>query len=154
MRHFLSLTLALLGTSLYAQAVRYCEGLSGPKIPGAVVILESKKVEAGVCRVTAVVSHPPAKDQVRVFVGLPLNNWNGRFQGVGGGGFTAGEVRRLAPALAAGFVAVATDAGHTTGGGGFALDPNGRLDWLAIRNFAHVSIHEMTIIGKLLTFIS
>ncbi len=151
MRLLLLLALAFFDTSVYAQAVRYCEGLSGPKLPGAIVLIESKKVDAGVCRVTVVVTHPPAKDQVRVFVGLPLNNWNGRFQGVGGGGFTAGDARRLAPALAAGFVAVATDAGHSTTGGSFALDSSGRLDWLAIRNFAHASIHEMTVIGKLLT---
>ena len=33
----------------------------------------------------------------------------------------------------------------------FALDANGRLNWQAIRNFAHVGIHEMTVTGKALT---
>ena len=38
------------------------------------------------CRVTATVTHPPAGDRIKVFIGLPLQSWNGRFQGVGGGG--------------------------------------------------------------------
>ena len=33
----------------------------------------------------------------------------------------------------------------------FALDANGRLNWQAIRDFAHVGIHDMTVTGKALT---
>ena len=37
------------------------------------------------------------------------------------------------------------------GNGAFALDANGRLNWQAIRDNAHVGIHEMTVTGKALT---
>jgi feruloyl esterase len=53
--------------------------------------------------------------------------------------------------VALGFAAGATDGGHEGGSGTFALDANGRLNWEAIRNFAHVGIHEMTVTGKALT---
>jgi feruloyl esterase len=53
--------------------------------------------------------------------------------------------------VALGFAAGATDTGHTGGSASFALDANGKLDWQAIRNFAHVGIHEMTVTGKALT---
>src|SRR4051812_45906867 len=39
------------------------------------------------CLVTAIVTHPPARDRVKVWVALPMKNWNGRFRGNGGGGF-------------------------------------------------------------------
>ena len=44
----------------------------------------------GSLRITATVTHPPAKDKVQVWIGLPAN-WNGRFQGTGGGGWSGGS---------------------------------------------------------------
>ncbi|MGY1641710.1 tannase/feruloyl esterase family alpha/beta hydrolase [Geodermatophilus sp. SYSU D00703] len=43
------------------------------------------------CRVQLTVTHPPAGDRVAVWVHLPAETWNGRFQGVGGGGFLGGS---------------------------------------------------------------
>ena len=54
--------------------------------------IESAKIDANnanVCRVTAITTHPPAADKVRIWVAIPLSNWNGRFMGTGGGGFSA-----------------------------------------------------------------
>lgn len=75
----------------------------------------------GSVRITAIVTHPPAKDRVTVWVALPLKNWNGRFQG------------------------------HEGGSGSFALHASGRLNWQEIRDNAYLGIHAMTVVGKALT---
>jgi feruloyl esterase len=107
--------------------------------------------DPAVCRVTAVTTHPPAGDKVRIWVAIPTSNWNGRFMGTGGGGFSGGSAAGVNQPLPLGYAAGATDTGHTVGSGSFALDANGRLDWQAIRDNAHVGIHEMTVTGKALT---
>jgi len=88
---------------------------------------------------------------VTVWIGLPLTNWNGRFQGTGGGGFLGGHPNSLRGPIRLGFSAGATDTGHEGGSGKFALDANGRQDWQAIINNAYLGIHEMTVAGKALT---
>jgi feruloyl esterase len=103
------------------------------------------------CRVTAVSTHPPTGDQVTIWVWLPVSTWNGRWQGIGGGGFSGGSEASLAAPLRDGYAGGATDTGHTGGSGSFALDANGRLNWRSIRNNAYVGIHEMTVVGKALT---
>ncbi|MBI3207980.1 MAG: tannase/feruloyl esterase family alpha/beta hydrolase [Candidatus Solibacter usitatus] len=139
---------------LYGEAapVISCDELKGarPVIAGAEVRVESAVREEASCSVTAVVMHPPAGDRIQVFVRLPLKNWNGRFQGNGGGGFTGGGPQSLNGPAAAGYATASTDAGHAGGSGAFALDAEGRLNWRAIRNFGHVGIHEMTMVGKAL----
>ena len=74
-----------------------------------------------------------------------------RFLGTGGGGFLGGSEFGVYPPAALGFAAGATDTGHEGASGSFALDANGRLNWQAIRNNAHIGIHEMTVTGKALT---
>jgi len=115
--------------------------------------IESAVVDASnrLCRVTAIVTHPPAEDRVTVWIGLPLTNWNGRFQGTGGGGFLGGHPNSLRGPVRLGFSAGATDTGHEGGSGRFALDANGRQDWQAIIDNAYLGIHEMTVVGKALT---
>ncbi len=97
---------------------------------------------------TAIVTHPPAGDKVRIFLAFPMNDWNGRFQGVGGGGFSGGNSMAIRQPAAQGFAAGSTDTGHEGGSGSFALDANGRLNWQLIRDNAYLGIHEMTIAGK------
>ncbi|MBZ5624010.1 MAG: tannase/feruloyl esterase family alpha/beta hydrolase [Acidobacteriia bacterium] len=138
-----------------AEAVRSCESLRSVAVANTTI--ESAAVEPGigasseVCRVTATVTHPPAGDRVKVFIGLPVKNWNGRFQGTGGGGFSGGNPNGVRPPAALGYAAGATDTGHEAASGGFALDANGRLNWMLIRDNAYLGIHEMTVIGKVLT---
>lgn len=135
-----------------AKPSRSCESLAMVALPNTTI--ESAAVDPkdpAICRVTAVTTHPPAGDKVRIWVAIPTSNWNGRFMGTGGGGFSGGSAAGVNQPLALGYAAGATDTGHTVGSGSFALDANGRLDWQAIRDNAHVGIHEMTITGKALT---
>jgi hypothetical protein len=104
-----------------------------------------------ICRVTATTTHPPAGDKVTIWIAIPTSNWNGRFLGTGGGGFLGGMPAGVNQPVALGYASGATDTGHAGGRGTFALDANGHLDWQAIRDNAHVGIHEMTVAGKALT---
>ena len=135
--------------------VRSCESLAGVALPNTKI--DSAVVDPGnattpaSCRITAIVTHPPAGDAVKIFIGLPLQNWNGRFQGVGGGGFSGGSAMGVRQPLTTGYAAGATDTGHEGGSGSFALDAAGRLNWQLIRDNAYLGIHEMTVTGKALT---
>jgi feruloyl esterase len=135
-----------------AKPVRSCESLASVALPNTTI--ESATIDAAnpsICRVAAMTTHPPASDKVRIWIAIPTSNWNGRFLGNGGGGFVGGSQGGVNQGAALGFAAGATDAGHEGGSGSFALDANGRLNWQAIRDFAHVGIHDMTVTGKALT---
>ncbi|WP_369137850.1 tannase/feruloyl esterase family alpha/beta hydrolase [Modestobacter versicolor] len=99
-------------------------------------------------RVQLTITHPAAGDPVTVWVWLPVEGWNERFQGTGGGGFLGGSPDALADPLRAGYAAAATDGGHPGPTASFALDGRGRLDWPRIRAFGHVAVHEMTVAAK------
>jgi feruloyl esterase len=132
-----------------AKPVRTCESLAQVALPNTTI--ESATVDGTNCRVSAFTTHPPAGDKVQIWVAIPMQNWNGRFQGTGGGGFSGGSAGGVNGPLAQGYAAGATDTGHTGGSGSFALDANGRLAWQLMRDNAHVGIHEMTVTGKALT---
>lgn len=63
------------------------------------------------CNVTIDYAHLGQNDHIVVWLGL-LDKWNGRFQGVGGGGYATGEPSRMEPAISKGYATVATDGGH------------------------------------------
>jgi len=131
---------------------RSCESLAIVALPNTTI--ESAAVDSrdtGICRVTAVTTHPPAGDWIKIWIAIPISNWNGRFVGIGGGGFSGGSALGVNQPLALGYAAGSTDTGHEVGNGSFALDANGRLNWQLIRDNAHVGIHEMTVTGKALT---
>jgi feruloyl esterase len=135
-----------------AKPVRSCESLAMIALPNTTI--ESAAVDPnnpGICRVTAITTHPPAGDKVKIWVGIPTSNWNGRFQGTGGGGFVGGNAMGVNQPVAQGYAAGATDTGHDGGSGSFGLGADGRLNWQSIRDNAHVGIHEMTVTGKALT---
>ena len=71
---------------------------------------------------------PAAGDQIKIFVALPMQNWNGRFQATGGGGYAGGSANNITQPADLGYVAAATDTGHAGGSGSFALDAKGRLE--------------------------
>jgi feruloyl esterase len=132
--------------------VRSCESLASVALPNTTIETAALDLaNQGICRVTAVTTHPPTGDKVRIWVAIPVANWNGRFLGTGGGGFSGGSAAGVMQPAAAGYAAGATDTGHEGASGSFALDANGRLNWQSIRNNAHVGIHEMTVTGKALT---
>jgi len=137
-----------------AQPVRACESLRDVKLPNTTIDSAELHPAAGtrpaVCRVTATSTHPPAGDQVKIYIGLPAAGWNGRFEGTGGGGFSGGSANGVVAPASQGFAAGATDTGHPGASGSFALDSNGHLDWMLIRDNAYLGIHEMTVTGKAL----
>jgi tannase/feruloyl esterase len=100
------------------------------------------------CRVTLTVTHPPAGDAVTVWVHLPTDTWNGRFQGMGGGGFRGGSPESLLAPLRDGYATAATDAGNPGGTASFALDADNTLNWPAIENFGYRGVHDMTVTAK------
>jgi feruloyl esterase len=59
------------------------------------------------CRVHATVTHPPAGDTVNIDVWLPVEGWNGRFQGAGDG-YAGGFPQALAAPVSQGFAAAST----------------------------------------------
>ncbi|HEY1916683.1 MAG TPA: tannase/feruloyl esterase family alpha/beta hydrolase [Streptosporangiaceae bacterium] len=102
----------------------------------------------------------PSGNGIHIEVWLP-KNWNGNFQGVGGGGYScgitySGNVSSLSAGIQAGYATASTDCGHTvppgqTDTGSWALNANGTLNWALIRDFASVGIHDMSTVGKAVT---
>ncbi len=106
------------------------------------------------CAVEAARTHPVPDDPMHITVWLPLSTWNGRFQGVGGGGFVGGfSYRMLTAALRDGYAGATTDSGHPASQslGEFALKPDGSLNTASVSDFADRAIHDMTVAGEQLT---
>ena len=137
------------------EPTRTCESLA--KVELADATIESAARDTGgadgppYCRVMATATHPPANDRITIWVALPTENWNGRFLGTGGGGFSGGSPRSLPAAVQEGFAAAATDTGHEGASGSFALGADGSLEWMLIRDNAYLGVHAMTRAGKELT---
>ena len=98
------------------------------------------------CRVAATVK-PSSDSDIKVEVWLPASGWNGKFQGVGNGGW-AGALGypAMANAVAAGYATASTDAGHVGNTAAFALGHPEKLVDMGYR-----AIHEMTVQGKAVT---
>lgn len=114
-------------------------------------VLESTTVEF--CNVTLTYTHPGQNDLIKVWLGLP-STWNGRFQGVGGGGWVTGFPSEMVPAISQGYAAVSTDGGHDGLGQAteaWALNSPGNVNLYALQNFASVALNDMTGLGKQLT---
>src|SRR5690349_2027096 len=90
---------------IYPDAAPVCspEELKKVVIPNTTIESITVDERDGAVRVTAIVTHPPASDRVKVWVALPVKNWNGRFRGNGGGGFLTGTPDSLRAAVAQGF---------------------------------------------------
>ncbi|HEY3092812.1 MAG TPA: tannase/feruloyl esterase family alpha/beta hydrolase, partial [Vicinamibacterales bacterium] len=91
------------------------------------------------CRVQLTVA-----PQINIEVWMPASAWNGKFEGVGGGGY-AGAISygAMVTALNAGYATASTDTGHVGGDGRFAL---GHPELVV--DFGYRAIHEMTVKGK------
>ena len=140
-----------------------CESLSSLKLPDT-TITSAKAIAAGefqspspapgmpavsglpaFCRVVAEIK-PSSDSDIKMEVWLPASGWNGKYQGVGNGGF-AGSITYagLANALKAGYASASTDTGHT-GGATDAKWALGHPD--KIVDFGYRGIHEMTVKAK------
>lgn len=150
--------------ALYGQhkPVRSCGSLKELSLEDTVITeaIEAEKTETSpvICKITALVKRSEADDPIRVWVDLPTTEWNGRFMGVGGGGYAGGSRQGMQMHHPAGFATATTDAGPRTQqpdrdvkNGEFALGVNGKLDWRAVRNFAHRGVHVMSVTGKAIT---
>jgi feruloyl esterase len=95
------------------------------------------------CRVQAVLK-PSSDSHIEMEVWLPAENWNGKFQAVGNGGW-AGNISyaALASALQEGYATASNDTGHKGGNALFAIGHPEKLT-----DFAYRAVHEMTVQSK------
>ncbi|MGE3707738.1 MAG: tannase/feruloyl esterase family alpha/beta hydrolase [Vicinamibacterales bacterium] len=95
------------------------------------------------CRVAATIA-PTSDSDIKMEVWMPASGWNGRFQGVGNGGW-AGSIQygALAGAVKKGYAAASTDTGHVGGTAAFAVGHPEKLV-----DFAHRAVHEMAVQAK------
>lgn len=146
-----------------------CAALQRVALP-ATVIKSATLVEAGAlradglplpahCAVTAEVGARSGVGGVRYATNFELRlpqQWNGRFQFMGGGG-TDGSVRPAygsahsgsRPALADGYAVVSSDFGHQASNprdASFGLDPQARVDW-GYNAIDQVTTRAKTLIG-------
>jgi feruloyl esterase len=97
------------------------------------------------CRVVMVLK-PTSDSLINMEMWLPTQNWNGKFMGVGNGGF-AGSIQGLAndmpQAIRLGYATAGTDTGHQDQGGAWAIGhPEKMID------FGYRATHEMTLKAK------
>jgi feruloyl esterase len=95
------------------------------------------------CRITAVLT-PSSDSHIAMEVLLPSQEWNGKFQAVGNGGW-AGTISypAMAGALAEGYATASNDTGHVGGNATFAIGHPEKLV-----DFAYRAMHEMTVQSK------
>ena len=141
---------ALLGA--LAGSAAPCESLKSVSLPNTTVTAaEQVRAEPSAsqafvpahCRVAMVLA-PSPDSHIEMEVWLPLENWNGKFQAVGNGGW-AGVISygAMAAALQNGYATASTDTGHKGGSGVFAVGhPEKLID------FGYRSMHEMTVAAK------
>ena len=105
-------------TITIARIVAAGEFSGSESTPTALQEAEFRKLPA-FCRVQGVI-RPSSDSNVEFEVWLPVSGWNGRYLGVGNGGFAGsinyfsanGNAPSMAQALAAGYAASSTDTGH------------------------------------------
>ncbi|HEX5431295.1 MAG TPA: tannase/feruloyl esterase family alpha/beta hydrolase [Bryobacteraceae bacterium] len=95
------------------------------------------------CRVAATL-RPSADSDIKMEVWMPAENWNGKFQMVGNGGW-AGVISfpQMAAALKQGYATASTDTGHEGGNGMFALGHPEK-----IVDFAYRAVHDTVVTSK------
>jgi hypothetical protein len=144
-----------------AQAAQSCESLNKLDLP-ATSITRAENVAAGgftaptgkamanlpaFCRITGVIK-PSSDSNIQFEVWMPATNWNGKFQGVGNGGF-AGSIGydQMGNAVGHNYATAGTDTGHHAGGtdAAWALDHPEK-----IADFGYRAIHETAVKTKLI----
>jgi feruloyl esterase len=90
------------------------------------------------CRVTGVVA-----PQITFEVWLPLENWNGKFEGLGNHGFAGNiEYSDMGPELVKGYAVAGTDTGHAGNATIWMQNPQQIID------YGSRGVHEMTVKSK------
>ncbi|WJG36198.1 tannase and feruloyl esterase-domain-containing protein [Fusarium oxysporum Fo47] len=107
------------------------------------------------CNVTVTYTHPGYEDAVSVETWLPVDNYNGRLQAIGGSGWVSGRhpvtYWKMASVAGDGYATVTTDAGveqNLANPDPWALESPGNLNLVALSNFGHVALHDEAVIAK------
>lgn len=135
---------SLFGADILAIQATVVRGL------GSNITLENLDgIHPAFCNVTVSYTHPGQHDYITIEEWLPLDDWNGRFLAVGGGGWSPGRGTVGLPAmmtgLDAGFVTVATDAGladNSPLAAPWALLSPGNVNLFALQNLMEVSLND------------
>lgn len=108
-----------------------------------------------VCEVNVTYTHPGQNDTINAMMWLPRpDTWNGRFMGVGGGGWMTGRGRpNLHRPAFDGYASIITDGGHSSDDVEssprfWGLTSPGNVNWALLQDFAAVSIDDAAILGK------
>ena len=126
----LPLTLLVCVASAAPAAAATCESLAATQLPNTTITL-AQAVPAGTftppagrpipnlpafCRVAGTIK-PSSDSDIQFEVWMPAAGWNGKFQGVGNGGF-AGSIGYgdMAVNVIRGYATASTDTGHQAGG--------------------------------------
>jgi hypothetical protein len=137
----LLILIALAGIAAAADCDR-----AGGNIVAAGTFIAPSEIKAAIykttpefCRVYGVLA-PASDSHIEFEVWLPVSGWNGKYLGIGNGGF-AGSIgyTALAAAVANGYAASSTDTGHEAGGtdGAWALGHHDK-----IIDYGYRAIHE------------
>src|SRR5580698_9015787 len=140
----LQIAIALAACATVALAAD-CEHVAGKVVAAGTFVPPSGpkaaiyKTTPEFCRVQGVLT-PSADSHIEFEVWLPVTGWNGKYLGVGNGGF-AGAIgyTALAEAVANGYAASSTDTGHQAGGtdGAWALGHHEKMV-----DYGYRAIHE------------
>lgn len=140
-----------------AQNTDVCRGFDAKtSLPFAQVLsIHPQAADAGknltdYCEIKVAIS-PVAGSRTVAIYRLPAK-WNGKFLGIGGGGF-AGNLSLAAaqPGLGRGYAVMQNDMGHPSENGldpSFAVLPNGKANTEGIIDFGHRATHLSTTVGQ------
>ena len=130
-----------------------CEGLAKLKLATTTIseakVYAAEKGTPATCRVTGVMT-PTADSVIKFAVWMPVDGWNGKFLGIGNGGY-AGSISTagLVEAVKTGYASASTDTGHSVTGG---VDASWALQHPEkIIDFGHRAIHLTAVQGKAIT---
>jgi hypothetical protein len=112
--------------------------------------------DVGYCKVSLLYGTNPNQN-INIVVGLPLSSadggsggvqgaWNGRTQGLGGGGCAGNLI--VTPAVNAGYVGSGTDLGHTGGDCEPGVNPDGSYNAQFIEDFIRNAIKQQVLWSK------
>jgi hypothetical protein len=136
-----------------------CENLSALTLPNTTISLAEARPAGpfnppggkpvpgmpAFCRVTGTIK-PAADSDIRFEVWMPAQGWNGKFQGVGNGGY-AGSIAypSLIDAVRNGYATASTDTGHQDGttSAQWALNHPEK-----VTDFGYRAIHETAVLAK------
>jgi feruloyl esterase len=119
--------------SAEASAAQSCESLATLSLPNAmitsaVVVPAASPLPAN-CKVNGIAT-PTSDSSIKFEVRLPLTAWNGKFNGIGNGGYGGNIPAVAGDSLARGYATAGTDMGHSAADPIWALGHPERIaDW-------------------------